>query len=135
MATITIFEGWNEAKLKEIARDCDNKQIVKDVGYFQFLNYHKSKGLFCEYTQDSFCIGKLNKDHFRIIGMGTRTSCRRKGLAIMHLRRVFQTALNYGVDVIKTRTLSGVDFYLKRGFEIYDMKDNDYLMQFKIKKQ
>ena len=67
---------WDEDALKEIAKDCDNKQLKKDVAYGRFLFHHQKQKLFCEWTDDSFCIGSLNKNSFLIVGLGTRTKAR-----------------------------------------------------------
>lgn len=120
---------WDEDALKEIAKDCDNKQLKKDVAYGRFLFHHQKQKLFCEWTDDSFCIGSLNKNSFLIVGLGTRTKARNKGLASMHLKRVFDAATRGGVKTIKTRTRTGTEFYIKRGFEIVGLKGDDYLME------
>lgn len=87
---------WDESALKEIARDCGNKQLLKDVAFGRFLFHHQKQKLFCEWTDDSFCIGSFCNNHFLIVGLGTRIRARNKGLASMHLKRVFDEALRGG---------------------------------------
>lgn len=120
---------WDGKALQQIASDCGNKQLLKDVAFGRFLFYHQKQKLFCEWTDDSFCIGKFNNNHFLIVGLGTRMRARKKGLASMHLKRVINAAIMGGVKTIRTRTYTGTDFYLKKGFQIVGLKGDEYIME------
>lgn len=120
---------WDEKALKQIASDCGNKQLLKDVAFGRFLFHHQKQKLFCEWTDDSFCIGSFNNNHFLIVGLGTRMRARKRGLASMHLQRVINAAIRGGVKTIRTRTYTGTDFYLKKGFQIVGLKGDDYIME------
>ena len=49
------------------------------------------------------------------------------------LQRAIEYAKANGYHKIKTKTLSGVDFYQKwANAKIVDMKDDDYIMEFNV---
>ena len=102
---------WDEKALQQIASDCGNKQLLKDVAFGRFLFHHQKQKLFCEWTDDSFCIGSFCNNHFLIVGLGTRMRARKKGLASMHLNRVINAAImggknNKDKDIYGNRLLS-----------------------------
>lgn len=120
---------WNPEALKEIAKACDNRQLVRDVGYASFCCYHNPASIYVEYTEDAFIIGQFQKSAFRIIGMGTKVSARGRGLASLLLQRAESEAKRRGAAKIKTRTKSGAEFYARRGYDITGERGGDYLME------
>lgn len=129
---LKIYSGFDYDALKDIAKNANNKQIVLDVSYGQMLNFNPSS-MYCERVNDmAFIIGQVQKERFRIIGMGTKEAHKRKGLAGYLLKRCIQFSKERGLKKIATRSKSGADFYCKRGFDVVGMKGGDYLLELSI---
>lgn len=124
-----LYSHYDKEKLLDIAKNSGNKQIVKDVNYASFLVFHGTK-LYCEWIDEgAFIIGQYQKSAFRIIGLCTKLECRGKGLAKFLLKRAENAAKENGKSIIKTVSLSGVDFYAKHGFDVKGMKHGDYILE------
>lgn len=124
-----IYSTFNKERLTEIAKNADNKQIVKDVNYAAFLVFHGAKNLYCEWFDGAFIIGQYQKDCFRVIGLCTRTDMRGKGYAKFLLNRAEIAAKAKGLNLIRTISLSGVDFYVKQGYDVKGIKHGDYILE------
>lgn len=130
---LKIYSGFDYDALKDIAKNANNKQIVRDVSYGQMLNHFNPSSMYCERVNDmAFIIGQVQKERFRIIGMGTKEAHKRKGLAGYLLKRCIQFSKERGLKKIATRSKSGADFYCKRGFDVVGMKGGDYLLELSI---
>lgn len=128
MKSTRVFGDFNEAELKRIAKLSDNKQVVADVGYASFIHYHQPDKLYIQRTENAFFIGMENKKAFRIIGMATAKEARGTGIGTRLLNRAIAYAKSKGYGRVETRSLSGVQFYMNRGFEITGMKGKDFLL-------
>lgn len=127
-----LYSYFDKQKLTEIAKKSGNKQILKDINYVRTLLFNKSE-LYCEWIDEgAFIIGVFNKSAFRIVGLCTKIECRGKGLAKFLLRRAEMAAKEKGRDIIRTITLTGVDFYVKHGFDVKGMKHGDYILEKEI---
>ena len=125
-----LYSGWNEQACKDIAREADNEQVVRDVQYGRFIHHHHPATLYCERIDDkAFLLGQVQKDKFRIIGMGTKTAYKRQGFGSLLLQRCEEFAKNKGLDKITTRSLSGADFYARRGFDVVGVGGGIYLLE------
>lgn len=133
MTEVLIHKGFEQAIYKAIAKKANNKQVVADVGYAAFVFFHNPEKEYAERTENAFIVGCWNKDHLRIIGMATAEADKGKGYATMFVKRAIQAAKKRGLTKIKTRSLSGADFYVKRGFDIIGIKGGDYLLEYTIK--
>lgn len=124
-----LYSYFDKEKLLKIAKGSGNKQIVKDVNYASFLVYHGGK-LYCEWIDEgAFIIGQHQRSAFRIIGLCTKLECRGKGLAKYLLRRAEDAARENEKKLIKTISLSGVDFYVKQGYDVKGIKHGDYILE------
>lgn len=124
-----LYKYFDKDRLLEIAKAADNKQIVKDVNYASFLAFHGTQ-LYCEWIDEgAFIIGQFQKKSFRIIGICTKKECRGKGFAKYLLKRAEDAAKEKGFMTIKTVSLSGVDFYAKRGYDVKGIKHGDYILE------
>ena len=124
-----LYSKFEKDKLLEIAKASGNKQIVKDVNYASFLAFHGTD-LYCEWIDEgAFLIGQQQKSSFRIIGLCTKLECRGKGFARFLLRRAEEAARSNGKTLIKTISLSGVDFYVKHGYDVKGIKHGDYILE------
>lgn len=124
-----LYSYFDKEKLLDIAKASGNKQIVKDVNYASFLVFHKT-ALYCEWIDEgAFIIGQYQKSAFRIIGLCTKIECRGKGYAKYLLKRAEIAARNNGKKLIKTISLSGVDFYAKQGYDVKGIKHGDYILE------
>jgi hypothetical protein len=129
-----VYHGFDANACLDIAKAADNKQIVKDVNYAKFIHFHNPNSIYCEMLDDkSFIIGQVQKNSFRIIGMGTRCSNKRQGLASILLERLIKYCKQQDMTYIHTRSKSGADFYCKRGFDVFGMKGGDYLLKLELK--
>ena len=129
-----INRHWDYAALKEIALACDNKQVVRDVAFLENLrhrnpDYGSGACLYVEWTENAFLIGEWQKKALRIWGMGTRKDARGQGLATLLLCRAENAAKERGCERVHTRSLSGADFYTKRGYDVIGMRGGDYLLE------
>lgn len=127
-----LYRTFHKERLTEIAKNADNKQIVKDVNYAAFLAYHGAKNLYCEWFDSAFIIGQYQKDCFRIIGLCTTVEVRGKGYAKFLLKRAEEAAKRGGLNLIRTVSLSGADFYVKHGFDVTGIKHGDYILEKKL---
>lgn len=127
-----LYSYFDKDRLLEIAKAADNKQIVKDVNYASFLQFHGTK-LYCEWIDDgAFIIGQSQKKAFRIIGLCTRMECRGKGLAKFLLKRAENFAAGAGKNLIRTVSKSGADFYVRHGYDIKGETHGDYILEKEI---
>lgn len=129
-----IVDGFDEKALKEIAKAADNSQLVRDVHYMRVVQYHLARKLKAERLGNvAFFIGYHNSDHFRLVGIGVRKEVQGKGYGRFMLQRAIEFARAQGYRKIRTRTLSGVDFYQKwGGARIIGMVGDDFLMEMDI---
>lgn len=125
-----IIPGFEERIYKEIAKATGNKQIVKDVAYIRVVQYRNARRIYAERLDDvAFFVGYSNSDHFRLVGIGVRQEWGGRHYGKFMLMRAIEYAKRQGFTQIKTRTLSGVDFYQKCGnAKIVGMAGDDYLM-------
>lgn len=92
-----IIKGYDASALKKIAKNCNNKQIIKDVGYTGLVAYRNPEKVYCERLDDiAFFTGYHNSDHFRIIGIGVRKDQQGKGYGKFMLYRAINYARNSG---------------------------------------
>ena len=113
---MTIIDGFNEKALKEIAKATGNKQLVKDVSYMRVIQYHAPLRLKAERLENiAFFIGYHATDHFRLVGIGCRKEQQGNGYGRFMLYRAIEYARRQGYKKILTRTMNGVEFYLKWG--------------------
>lgn len=130
---LKLYKGFDYAALKDIAKNANNQQIIRDVEYGKLLNHVSPANMYCERINDmAFIIGQVQKERFRIIGMGTKEAHKRKGLAGYLLNRCIQFSKERGLKKIATRSKSGADFYCKRGFDVVGMRGGDYLLELSI---
>lgn len=129
MGLYKIIKGFDEKALYAIAKTTDNKQLKDDVKYMR-LAVHSGKRVYCERIDKiAFFCGYCNRDHFRIVGIGVNKDFQGKGFGSFMYMRCIQYAKSKGFKKLKTRTLSGVDFYLRKGWKITGMKNNDFMME------
>lgn len=126
-----LYRTFHKERLTEIAKNADNKQIVKDVNYAAFLAYHGAT-LYCEWFDFAFIIGQYQRDCFRIIGLCTTVNARGNGYAKFLLKRAEEAATHVGLHLIRTLSLSGADFYVKHGFDVVGIKHGDYILEKKL---
>lgn len=125
-----LYKGFDQRVCLEIAKNADNRQVVKDVSYAGFLHAHNPNSIYCERIDEkAFLLGQVQKGAFRIIGIGTHVDWRRKGLASLLLKRCEEYARENQLKKVKTRSLSGASFYAKRGYDIIGMRGGDYLLE------
>ena len=127
-----LYTKFDKERLLDIARNADNKQIVKDVNYAAFLLFHGAKNLYCEWFSSAFIIGLWQRNCFRVIGLCTRSDARGKGYATFLLGRAENAAKERGISLIRTVSLSGDDFYVKHGYDVVGKKHGDYVLEKKI---
>lgn len=124
-----LYSYFDKEKLLDIAKASGNKQIIKDVNYASFLAFHGTE-LYCEWIDEgAFIVGQYQRSAFRIIGLCTKLQCRGKGYAKYLLKRAEVAARNQGKNLIKTVSLSGVDFYAKQGYDVKGIKHGDYILE------
>ncbi len=129
-----IKKKFDQKALEAIARESGSKQAVKDVSYARFAFYHSNPSKhYCEYIEGvSFILGKYTQDGFAMIGMATAEQHKRQGHASNLLLRLLCKCSEKGIKKIKTRTLSGVEFYRGHGFRIVGQREGDYLMELNL---
>jgi len=129
-----LYRDYDYQKLLEIGRTSENKQVVKDVSFTRVVYHHNKKSLYCERIEDfCFIIGQVQKNQFRIIGMYTKKEFQGRGFASFLFNRCVEFCKKKGIKKITTRSLSGAEFYCKKGFDVVGMKGNDYLLTMEIK--
>lgn len=74
----------------------------------------------------------MNKSYFRIIGMATAKTSQRQGLARRLLDRAIEFCKSRGCNRLTTLTYAGIEFYLRRGFDIYDYKGQELYLELKL---
>ena len=124
-----FFHDFNEKALKQVAREADNQQLVKDVAYMRIPAYHSPESVYVERSEKAFILGQYQKDAFRIIGLATTLDARGQGWAKLLLARAEKAAQERGLHVITTRSASGADFYVKRGFYVTGRRGGDFLLK------
>lgn len=127
-----LYKTFDKERLTEIARLADNRQIIKDVNYAAFLVFHGARNIYCEWFESAFIIGQYQKKCFRIIGLCTTKEARGRGYAKLLLARAEKAALAGGLQLIRTISLSGADFYAKHGFDVIGIKHGDYILEKKL---
>lgn len=129
-----IYNDWNEAIYKNIARKTGVQQTVKDVSYARFAFYHSPQKRYAErIDEDAFILGVVNKNNFRIIGMGTNKEMQGKGYATTLLNRAKYYCYKNGIKKMITRTLVGKDFYIKvANAKVIAKKNDDYVMEINV---
>lgn len=75
-----LYRHFDKDKLMEIAKQANNKQIVKDVSYAAFKQYHDGNVL-CEWIENTaFIIFLIQKENVRVIGLCTTIQNRGGGM-------------------------------------------------------
>lgn len=129
MGLYKIVKGFDEKALYAIAKTTDNKQLKDDVKYMRLV-VHAGRAVYAEWIEGiAFFCGYCNQDHFRIVGIGVNNQHQGKGFGKFMYMRCVQYAKSKRFKKLKTRTLSGVDFYLRKGWRITGMKNNDFMME------
>ena len=129
MGLYEIKKGFNEKELYAIAKTTGNEQIKDDVKYMRLPVYNGTVVYAERIKGIAFFCGYCNKDHFRISGIGVNKEYQGKGFGKFMYMRCVKYAKAQGFKKMKTRTLSWVDFYLRFGWRITGMKNNDFMME------
>lgn len=127
-----LHTDFDKNELKKIARATGVPQTVADVNYAAYLHYHSPDKIYCEWVSGAFILGARNKGFFRIIGMATAKEKQRLGLASILLHRAICFSKVEGYHSIKTLTKSGLEFYLRKGFDIVGYKGDEFYLELKI---
>lgn len=127
-----VYRTFDQDYLREIAKGTGVRQTIADVNYASFLHYHNPQKVYCEYLDGAFILGAKNKSDFRIIGMATSREHQGQGKASLLLKRAVEYAKKKGYSRITTLTYSGIEFYLRRGFDIYGYKGNELYLELKL---
>lgn len=120
--------NFDIAKIRELAKACDNKQVVADVGFMQFLHYH---GKLHVLWGDAGFAGWYHKQDktTRIVAIGTPMQYRGQGWGKLLLQAICKDAKENGSEWVETRTTSGQRFYLRNGFEYVGRRGGDGFMK------
>lgn len=78
----------------------------------------------------AFINGMVGKSIMRIYGVAVAESYKRKGIATFLLNRVLEFAKRKGLQKITTKTIAGLVFYQRNGFQVVGSNEKgEYLME------
>ena len=147
--------GYNDSKVKEICYNCNSKTAKASYNYFRRIAYvsaplhhlpllDSAKGAYkvwckvwCKGDKPvAFFYAVRCRDHVRLIEIAVHRDYQRQGIGRMALYDLLTAMKSVGLNTLTFRTPMNEDaqhFWLKIGASIVDVKDNDYVMQIKIK--
>lgn len=123
-----VYHNFDEKSLLEVAKATGVKQCIADVSYARRKIYLNAK-MYILRNEFCFFLAEWQKEKMRIIGMAVSKEMQGKRIGSVLLDKAIHDARRWGAKAITTRSLSGVQFYAKKGFDIVGMKDGDYLLQ------
>ena len=128
------YNNFDEQIFMDIAKSTGNEQIIDDVGYGIYIkHFFPERCYFDRLEEDAFLIGYVGTKGFRIVGIATRPEVQGKGYATVLVQRAIKYCQSKGIKKIRTKTLSGKDFY-QRTFraQIVGMSGKEYLLEIDV---
>lgn len=124
--------------LESLVRDSGSKSCAKERAIMRrTIFYTKPENLWCEiYNEVAFYMCIRCKKHIRGVFTIVRKDYHGKGLGKLINDRRLQRMYYAGIDTFTFRTNRNepaINFWLKQGARIVDIKGNDYEMELKIK--
>lgn len=123
-----VYHDFDEKSLFEVAEATGVKQCVADVSYAR-RKFHWKERLYIIRNEYCFLLGEWQREKMRIIGIAVIKEMQGFGIGSKLLAKAIQDARAGGAKVVHTKSLSGVQFYARKGFDIVGMKGGNYLLQ------
>ena len=121
---VKVRIGYDEEKIKEIARESGSKAVKESVAYLRVAN-HQNR-LYCEiWNEEAFFAVTFGKSHTRLYEMAVKESGQRKGYGRAMITRMKQLGQNK-ITLRTAKDETAIDFYRKLGGRITGETGTDY---------